>query len=124
VKKYKNIEEYRADVLTMIHNVVVYHGSLSSIAVKAREMLRECSQCIDDIKCCHFCFKHGNEKVKRYWFCKPCTPPHDLVYAKQDEPPFWWPAKVCALSFLRPFFLGNKYPLEALSKTSEGFPKT
>ncbi|KAI5699615.1 hypothetical protein M8J76_012331 [Diaphorina citri] len=94
VKKYKNIEEYRADVLTMIHNVVVYHGSLSSIAVKAREMLRECSQCIDDIKCCHFCFKHGNEKVKRYWFCKPCTPPHDLVYAKQDEPPFWWPAKV------------------------------
>ncbi|KAL1455190.1 hypothetical protein WDU94_009301 [Cyamophila willieti] len=94
IKKYKNIEEYRADVLTMIHNVVVYHGSLSTIAVKAREMLRECFQSIDDIKCCHFCFKHGNEKVKRYWFCKPCTPPHDLVYAKQDEPPYWWPAKV------------------------------
>ncbi len=38
-------------------------------------------------------FRYANEQREKYWFCKPCRPYHDLVYAKQKGFPYW-PAKV------------------------------
>ncbi len=31
----------------------------------------------------------SNQKEDKFWFCKPCNPSHDLVYAKQKGFPFW-----------------------------------
>jgi hypothetical protein len=42
---------------------------------------------------CHDCFRLSNEKNHAWWFCLPCTTPHEVVFAKQTGYPFW-PAKV------------------------------
>lgn len=65
----------------------------SSMADNGRSMLRDCNQYLEEIIKCHYCYKYSMEKSSKYWFCKPCKPPHELVYAKQGDFPYW-PAKV------------------------------
>ncbi|CAH0771755.1 unnamed protein product [Bemisia tabaci] len=92
-KEYNCQEEFRADAQTLVHNVVIYHGVHSSIADMARQMLRDCDYDLHEIHQCFHCYRRSNEKVSKHWFCKPCIPPHELVYAKQKGFPYW-PAKV------------------------------
>ncbi|XP_046396293.1 zinc finger MYND domain-containing protein 11 [Ischnura elegans] len=91
--KYRTLEEFRADAQLIVHNVVIYHGVHSSLADQARQMLRDCVYDLGEIRRCKDCYRMSNEKADKHWFCKPCRPPHDLVYAKQKGFPYW-PAKV------------------------------
>ncbi|XP_049770253.1 zinc finger MYND domain-containing protein 11 [Schistocerca cancellata] len=91
--KYRLLEEFRADAMTIVHNVVIYHGVHSSLADMARQMLRDCVYDLTEIRQCRDCYRVSNEKKDKHWFCEPCRPPHQLVYAKQKGFPYW-PAKV------------------------------
>ena len=59
----------------------------------ARQMFRDCTYDLKDITMCRDCYRYANERQEKYWFCKPCRPFHELVYAKQKGFPYW-PAKV------------------------------
>jgi len=92
--QYRVLDEFKADVQLIVHNIVIYHGAHSSIANKARQMLRECLTDLRELAACRDCYRYSQEKAsEKYWFCKPCRPFHDLVYAKQKGFPYW-PAKV------------------------------
>ncbi|XP_076044943.1 zinc finger MYND domain-containing protein 11-like isoform X2 [Oratosquilla oratoria] len=91
--RYKTLYDFEIDSLTIVHNVVIYHGIHSSVADMARQMLRDCQYDLMELEQCKDCYRMSNEKTDKYWFCQPCTPPHDLVYAKQKGFPYW-PAKV------------------------------
>ncbi len=56
-------------------------------------MLRDCLSDLKEIRQCRDCYRYSNEQREKYWFCKPCRPYHELVYAKQKGFPYW-PAKV------------------------------
>jgi len=56
-------------------------------------MLRDCIYDLQEIRQCRDCYRVSNEKTDKHWFCQPCRPPHQLVYAKQKGFPYW-PAKV------------------------------
>lgn len=56
-------------------------------------MLRDCNKDLEEIMRCRYCYKYSIQKNSKFWFCKPCKPPHELVYAKQEDFPYW-PAKV------------------------------
>jgi hypothetical protein len=56
-------------------------------------MLRDCVADLKEMQQCRDCYRYANENREKYWFCKPCRPFHELVYAKQKGFPYW-PAKV------------------------------
>ncbi|XP_050532952.1 zinc finger MYND domain-containing protein 11-like isoform X2 [Daktulosphaira vitifoliae] len=109
--EYKNVEEFRADILTFVHNIIIFHGVHSSLADYGRLMLRDCNRDLDEILRCRYCYKHSIQKNTKFWFCKPCKPPHELVYAKQEDFPYW-PAKVLKIdgdSYKVRFFGGDHH---------------
>ena len=65
----------------------------SNMADLARQMFRDCTYDLKDITMCRDCYRYANERQEKYWFCKPCRPLHELVYARQKGFPYW-PAKV------------------------------
>ncbi|XP_073973498.1 uncharacterized protein isoform X2 [Rhodnius prolixus] len=90
---YNNLAEFTADATTIVHNVVIFHGVHSDIADTARQMVRQCSSEISQLSWCHQCYKSCVRKTSRHWFCTPCRPAHQLIYAKAKGQPYW-PAKV------------------------------
>jgi len=93
INYYRILDEFRGDAQQIVHNIVIYHGAHSSLADVARQMLRDCVADLREIKQCRDCYRYANEAREKYWFCKPCRPFHELVYAKQKGFPYW-PAKV------------------------------
>ena len=91
--QYRILDEFRTDVQLLVHNIVIFHGGHSSLADSARQMLRDCIVDLTEILQCRDCFRYANEFREKYWFCKPCRPFHELVYAKQKGFPYW-PGKV------------------------------
>lgn len=82
------------------------------LADAARTMLRTCKYEIGEINLCRDCYKRSNEPEGPDWFCLPCNPPHELVYAKAQGFPYW-PAKVfnslvCSFSIIVSFLLSGK----------------
>lgn len=63
------------------------------IADMGRTMYQDCCYDLQEIRRCADCYRISNEKSEKMWFCIPCNPPHQLVYAKQKGYPYW-PAKV------------------------------
>ncbi|GAB6032801.1 hypothetical protein CHUAL_012004 [Chamberlinius hualienensis] len=90
---YNRIEEYQVDSQTLVHNIVVFYGIHSAYADYAKQLLADCIYDLSEILQCKDCYRVSNEKLDKFWFCQPCTPPHELVYAKQRGYPYW-PAKV------------------------------
>ena len=108
--QYRILEEYKADIQNIVHNVVIYHGAHSAMADQARQMFRDCVYDITELTTCRDCYRYANtrydgghqEDVRchsciyrgdKHWFAKPCRPLHRIVYAKQKGFPYW-PAKV------------------------------
>ncbi|PSN41957.1 hypothetical protein C0J52_06431 [Blattella germanica] len=91
--KYHSLHEFQADAEIIVHNVVIYHGVHSTLADMSRQMLRDCTYDLQEIRQCRDCYRVSNEKLDKHWFCQPCRPNHQLVYAKQKGFPYW-PAKV------------------------------
>lgn len=81
-------------MLIILYIYILVHSSLADYS---RLMLRDCSKDLEEILRCRYCYKYSIQKNSKFWFCKPCKPPHELVYAKQDDFPYW-PAKVNLLS--------------------------
>ncbi|XP_041367702.1 zinc finger MYND domain-containing protein 11-like isoform X2 [Gigantopelta aegis] len=91
--KYKCLEEFLGDTQTVLHNVFLTYGDdKSGMSELARIMIRDCKYDLEEIRYCPNCYHMSNAKPAN-WFCQPCTPPHELVYAKQKGFSYW-PAKV------------------------------
>ncbi|GIY48939.1 zinc finger MYND domain-containing protein 11 [Caerostris darwini] len=91
--EYVRLGDFYSDAQQIVHNVVIYFGRESRIAVMALQMLSDCDYDLQEIVQCWNCYKMSNMKNDSYWFCQPCNPPHALVYAKVKGFPYW-PAKV------------------------------
>lgn len=116
-KQYEYLVAFKADVLTIQHNVAIYHGIESQEYGASEYMLEDCRYDLVELSNCPDCYKHSNEKVNNKWFCLPCRVPHKLVWAKQKGYPYW-PAKVlketegtCDVRFF-----GGKYERSILPK--------
>lgn len=92
-KEYTKLAQFHADVLSMQHNVAVFHGKDSQEMESSKLMLQDCKYDLDELVQCQDCYRHSNEKSNSNWFCIPCKVPHALVWAKQKGYPYW-PAKV------------------------------
>ncbi|XP_034938156.1 zinc finger MYND domain-containing protein 11 isoform X2 [Chelonus insularis] len=91
--EYKNLTEFKADAHNILHNIIVYHEAASPFGEMALNMYKDCCYDLKEIRRCADCYRISNEKSEKMWFCIPCNPPHQLVYAKQKGYPYW-PAKV------------------------------
>uniref|UniRef100_A0A1Y1N527 MYND-type domain-containing protein n=2 Tax=Photinus pyralis TaxID=7054 RepID=A0A1Y1N527_PHOPY len=116
-KQYEYLVAFKADVLTIQHNVAIYHGIESQEYGASEYMLEDCRHDLVELSNCLDCYKHSNEKINNKWFCLPCRVPHKLVWAKQKGYPYW-PAKVlketedtCDVRFF-----GGKYERSILQK--------
>ncbi|XP_025096070.1 zinc finger MYND domain-containing protein 11-like isoform X1 [Pomacea canaliculata] len=91
--RYRCVEEFYADAQIILHNCVLLYGDdKGGMTELARIMLKDCKYDLDEIELCSNCYYMSNAKPEG-WFCQPCTPPHELVYAKLKGFGYW-PAKV------------------------------
>lgn len=114
---YSMFADFLADVLTIHHNVAIFHGTESQEYGAAELMVRDTNHDINEMRNCVDCYKHSNEKLHPKWFCLPCRNPHELVWAKQKGYPYW-PAKVIKVSDTHydVRFFGGKYERSLLQK--------
>ncbi|KAM4814389.1 zinc finger MYND domain-containing protein 11 isoform X6 [Ictidomys tridecemlineatus] len=102
--KYRSYEEFKADAQLLLHNTVIFYGdddrrscvSLitadSEQADIARMLYKDTCHELDELQLCKNCFYLSNARPDN-WFCYPCIPNHELVWAKMKGFGFW-PAKV------------------------------
>ncbi|RXG72320.1 Zinc finger MYND domain-containing protein 11 [Armadillidium vulgare] len=116
--RYKTLLDFEIDALTIVHNVVIFHGVHSTMADMGRQMLRDCQHDLAELDQCKDCFHYSREKNERYWFCKPCNPPHELVFAKEKGFPYW-PAKVLKVEndIYHVRFFGNQHQIADVDKS-------
>lgn len=81
-----------AYLIYILYHLVTLAGH-SVIGEMGRVMYQDCCYDLQEIRRCADCYRISNEKSEKMWFCIPCNPPHQLVYAKQKGYPYW-PAKV------------------------------
>lgn len=114
-KKYPNVAAFLAHAQSIVHSVIIFHGVLSTLADTARQMLRECISEIARIRACHSCYKAALLRG-RHWFCKPCRPPHKLVFVG----PTHMPAKVLQEKDgkLEVIFFGPDHPRATVERDS------
>merc|ERR1711862_741992 len=91
-RRYKYFKQFQADADVIYHNVAICYGIDSEIAELAKLMLLDCVYDLDEIAQCKDCYYYSKAKGED-WFCQPCRPPHELVFAKQKGFSYW-PAKV------------------------------
>uniref|UniRef100_A0A287D098 Zinc finger MYND-type containing 11 n=1 Tax=Ictidomys tridecemlineatus TaxID=43179 RepID=A0A287D098_ICTTR len=77
--KYRSYEEFKADAQLLLHNTVIFYGAALLFQ-------------LDELQLCKNCFYLSNARPDN-WFCYPCIPNHELVWAKMKGFGFW-PAKV------------------------------
>ncbi|XP_061150926.1 zinc finger MYND domain-containing protein 11 [Syngnathus typhle] len=90
--KYKNFEEFKADAQLIVHNTAILYGVHSDQAEMARLLFSDTCHELNELLLCKNCFYLSNARPDN-WFCYPCTPTHDLVWAKMKGFGYW-PAKV------------------------------
>ncbi|XP_066251129.1 zinc finger MYND domain-containing protein 11 isoform X2 [Euwallacea similis] len=92
-ESYSILSEFLADILTVQHNVAIFHGIESQEYQAAELMVLDTLHDITELRNCPDCYRYSNEKINAWWFALPCREPHNLVWAKQKGYPYW-PAKV------------------------------
>ncbi|XP_039204542.1 zinc finger MYND domain-containing protein 11 isoform X6 [Crotalus tigris] len=90
--KYRSYEEFKADAQLLLHNTVIFYGVDSEQADIARMLYKDTCHELDELQLCKNCFYLSNARPDN-WFCYPCIPNHELVWAKMKGFGFW-PAKV------------------------------
>nr|XP_061795141.1 zinc finger MYND domain-containing protein 11-like isoform X7 [Nerophis lumbriciformis] len=89
--KYKNFEEFKADAQLIVHNTAILYGG-GDQAEMARLLFSDTCHELNELLLCKNCFYLSNARPDN-WFCYPCSPSHDLVWAKMKGFGYW-PAKV------------------------------
>ncbi|XP_057371242.1 zinc finger MYND domain-containing protein 11-like [Daphnia carinata] len=116
---YKSLAQFLMDADTVVHNVTIFHGEHSLLADSARVMKRDCAYELGEINLCRDCYKRSNMQEEPDWFCHPCNPSHELVYAKAKGFPYW-PAKVLRIINGREYdvrFFGHGHDRLTLDKS-------
>nr|XP_056713262.1 zinc finger MYND domain-containing protein 11 isoform X7 [Euleptes europaea] len=90
--KYRSYEEFKADAQLLLHNTIIFYGADSEQADIARMLYKDTCHELDELQLCKNCFYLSNARPDN-WFCYPCIPNHELVWAKMKGFGFW-PAKV------------------------------
>ncbi|XP_030257894.1 zinc finger MYND domain-containing protein 11 isoform X6 [Sparus aurata] len=90
--KYKTFEEFKADAQLIVHNTAILYGVNSDQAEIARLLFSDTCHELNELLLCKNCFYLSNARPDN-WFCYPCSPSHDLVWAKMKGFGYW-PAKV------------------------------
>uniref|UniRef100_A0A3Q2WK14 Zinc finger, MYND-type containing 11 n=1 Tax=Haplochromis burtoni TaxID=8153 RepID=A0A3Q2WK14_HAPBU len=90
--KYKTFEEFKADAQMIVHNTAILYGVHSDQAEIAQLLFSDTCHELNELLLCKNCFYLSNARPDN-WFCYPCSPSHDLVWAKMKGFGYW-PAKV------------------------------
>lgn len=99
---YETIGEFFGDCHSLIHMVeltVIANGEQTSsnrrrLKDASARMLEATRYDLKEMIGCVDCYRNSNrQEVDKFWFCRPCVPPHMLVFAKQKGFSYW-PAKV------------------------------
>ncbi|XP_041423296.1 zinc finger MYND domain-containing protein 11 isoform X4 [Xenopus laevis] len=90
--KYKSYDEFKADAQLLLHNTILFYGDDSEQADVAKVLYTDTCHELDELQLCKNCFYLSNARPEN-WFCYPCIPNHELVWAKMKGFGFW-PAKV------------------------------
>uniref|UniRef100_A0A8C7Z448 Zinc finger, MYND-type containing 11 n=1 Tax=Oryzias sinensis TaxID=183150 RepID=A0A8C7Z448_9TELE len=93
--KYKSFDEFKADAQQIVHNTAILYGGGSTLfwCFKLTKSIKECCLFhLNELMLCKNCFYLSNARPDN-WFCYPCSPSHDLVWAKMKGFGYW-PAKV------------------------------
>lgn len=90
---YKKLIEFSIDVQTLIHCLTLLHTNDDLITGLAAKTMADTQNDLNEMRDCLDCYRQSNQKQDKSWFCRPCNPPHELVFAKMKGFPFW-PAKV------------------------------
>ncbi|KAM9322552.1 zinc finger MYND domain-containing protein 11 isoform 1-T1 [Pholidichthys leucotaenia] len=90
--KYKSFEEFKADAQLIVHNTAILYGVHSDQAEIAKLLFSDTCHELNELLLCKNCFYLSNARPEN-WFCYPCSPSHDLVWAKMKGFGYW-PAKV------------------------------
>ncbi|XP_034477759.1 zinc finger MYND domain-containing protein 11 [Drosophila innubila] len=94
MKEYKHLSQFLIDVLDLQHNIGVFFGTKCEEYNATKWLVRDITHDIREISRCSDCYRHSMESSRSaFWFAKPCTQRHELVYAKQQGSPYW-PAKI------------------------------
>ncbi|KAH8355347.1 hypothetical protein KR093_011510 [Drosophila rubida] len=103
--KFKHLSEFLVDLLDLQHNIGIFFGTKCEEYNATKWLLRDITHDLREISRCSDCYRHSSESNRSaFWFAKPCTQRHELVYAKQYGSPHW-PAKVIRVMSKR----GNIY---------------
>ncbi|XP_028826114.1 zinc finger MYND domain-containing protein 11 isoform X1 [Denticeps clupeoides] len=89
---YKNFEEFKADAQLIVHNTAILYGGHSDQAEIAKLLYNDTCHELNELLLCKNCFYLSNARPDN-WFCYPCTPTHELVWARMKGFGYW-PAKV------------------------------
>ncbi|XP_030629429.1 zinc finger MYND domain-containing protein 11 isoform X8 [Chanos chanos] len=92
VGRYKTFDEFKADAQLIVHNTSILYGVHSEQAEIARLLYSDTCHELNEMQLCKTCFYLSNARPDN-WFCYPCTPNHELVWAKMKGFGYW-PAKV------------------------------
>ncbi|OCT75518.1 zinc finger MYND domain-containing protein 11 isoform X1 [Xenopus laevis] len=90
--KYKSYDEFKADAQLLLHNTIIFYGDDSEQVDVAKVLYKDTCHELDELQLCKNCFYLSNARPEN-WFCYPCIPNHELVWAKMKGFGFW-PAKV------------------------------
>ncbi|XP_073486019.1 zinc finger MYND domain-containing protein 11 isoform X3 [Aquarana catesbeiana] len=90
--KYRSYEEFKADAQLLLHNTIIFYGDDSEQTDVAKVLYTDTCHELDELQLCKNCFYLSNARPDN-WFCYPCIPNHELVWAKMKGFGFW-PAKV------------------------------
>ncbi|KAK9888564.1 hypothetical protein WA026_000807 [Henosepilachna vigintioctopunctata] len=115
-KSYSKCYSFLSDVLTIIHNIGIFHGVGSQEYQATKFVLRDTLHDLGEIIGCSDCYKHSNDQINQNWFSLPCRTQHELVWAKQKGY-CYWPAKVVkkGTSHYDVRFFGGKHERALLS---------
>ncbi|XP_072432287.1 zinc finger MYND domain-containing protein 11 isoform X1 [Chiloscyllium punctatum] len=90
--KYRSFDEFKSDAQLLLHNTILFYGADSDQAEVARALFKDTCHELAELQLCKNCFYLSNSRPEN-WFCYPCVPNHELVWARMKGFGFW-PAKV------------------------------